>query len=162
MKKEPRGQRIQVRENITVLHDGTISHLTTRDFESQTFFVLEILESLPRKEPDPSILVIEHMFYPTTPHRQISRDTFPRDITAFQRWLARLMISAGRSRSQAEMDNFRDRIIEDYASKTEYQQTQMFPDTPLTRSAAFDSSTRARPNSESKPPSQLRGWRSLP
>lgn len=56
-----------------------------------------------------------------------------------QRWLARLMMTARRSRTRADMDEFRARIVEDYASKHQHQETpQDFPDS-LIGSAAHES-----------------------
>lgn len=53
-----------------------------------------------------------------------------------QRSLARIMMTARRSRTRADMDDFRDRIVEDYTSKHQYQVTQREPPYPLIGSAA--------------------------
>lgn len=99
--------------------------------------VLQQLIPLPGTRPTQTIIDLQFTTIDggTRFSQKATKPTGP----VLQRSLARLMLSARRSRTQADMDDFRDRIIEDHASKPEYHETQQrFPDT-LIGSAAFDS-----------------------
>lgn len=99
--------------------------------------VLQQMAPIPGRRPTLSILDLRfaESYEGTRLSLIVTKPTGP----LLQRSLARLMMTARRSRTQTDLDAFRDRIVEDYASKHQHQETQQGIPHSLIGSAARES-----------------------
>ena len=99
--------------------------------------VLQQLIPMPGSRPTQSIIDLEFVSIDegTRFTQTATKPTGP----VLQRSLARLMMTARRSRTQADMDHFRDQIVEHHASRYQGPQTQRELSRPVIRSATLES-----------------------
>lgn len=99
--------------------------------------VLQQLIPMPGSRPTQSIIDLQ--FAGIDEGTRFSQTATKPTGPLLQRSVARLMMAARRSRTQGDMEDFRDRIVEDYAYKHQDQATQKELPYSLIGSAAFDS-----------------------
>jgi hypothetical protein len=99
--------------------------------------VLQQLIPMPGRRPTQTILDLQ--FAPIDEGTRLSHSATRPTGPLLQRSLAKLMMTARRGRAQAGMDEFRDRILEDYTANHQHRETrQEFPSS-LIGAAALDS-----------------------
>ena len=99
--------------------------------------VLQQLIPMPGNRPTQSIIDLQ--FTEIDEGTRFSQTATKPTGPLLQRSVARSMMTARRSRTQGDMEDFRDRIVEDYASKHQDQETPKELPYSLIGSAAFDS-----------------------
>ena len=98
---------------------------------------LQQLIPMPGRRPTQTILDLQ--FAPIDEGTRLSQTATKPTGPLIQRSLAKLMMTARRSRAQADMDEFRDRIVEDYTANHQHQETHWEFASSAIKAAAFDS-----------------------
>lgn len=101
--------------------------------------VLQQLIPIPGRRPTHTIIDLQ--FGMTDEGARFSQTATKPTGPLLQRSLARLMMTARRSRTQADMDEFRKQIIEDHTADHQHRETQGAIPSSLIESAASDSLT---------------------
>lgn len=99
--------------------------------------VLQQLIPIPGRRPTHTIIDLQ--FSITDEGTRFSQTATKPTGPLLQRSLARLMMTARRSRTQADMDEFRGQILEDYAADHQHRETQGAIPSSLFETAASDS-----------------------
>jgi hypothetical protein len=99
--------------------------------------VLQQLIPIPGKISTRSIIDLQ--FVPTDDGTRFTETATKPTGPLLQRSLARIMMTARRSRTQADMDDFRDQIVEHYTANRQHEQTHGELPSSLIESAASDS-----------------------
>lgn len=99
--------------------------------------VLQQLIPMPGRRPTQTILDLQ--FAPIDEGTRLSQTATKPTGPLIQRSLAKVMMTARRSGAQADMDEFRDRIVEDYTANHQHQEAQGEFVSSVIEAAAFDS-----------------------